>query len=77
MKRNTTNTVRTVNALPFKISEFKERTQIYNPRIGKWVKRDSKTGLFTSVKVDGKPFARVKVEESPFDRLSKDCPPAA
>ena len=69
------------NVLPFKTEDFKDRTQIYNPKIGKWVKRDSKTGLFTSVKGDGKPFSRVKIEENPFLQVAKalpeDYPPAA
>lgn len=70
-----------VNVLPFKTEDFKDRTQIYNPRIGKWVKRDSKTGLFTSIKGDGKPFSRVKIEDSPFAEVAKvlpdGLPPAA
>ena len=71
------------NVLPFKTEGFKDRTQIYNPKIGKWVKRDSKTGLFTSVKGDGKPFSRVKIEDNPFAEVAKrlpgeaDLPPAA
>ena len=69
------------NVLPFKTEDFKDRTQIYNPKIGKWVKRDSKTGLFTSVKADGKPFSRVRIEENPFQEVAKilpeDLPPAA
>lgn len=71
------------NVLPFKTADFKDRSQIYNPKIGKWVKRDAKTGLFTSVKGDGKPFSRVKIEENPFAEVAKrlpdeeDFPPAA
>lgn len=69
------------NVLPFKTQDFKDRTQIFNPKIGKWVKRDSKTGLFTSVKADGKPFSRVRIEENPFQEVAKilpgDLPPAA
>ena len=69
------------NVLPFKTEDFKDRTQIYNPRIGKWVKRNSRTGLFTSVKGDGKPFSRVRIEETPFQEVAKtlpgDFPPAA
>lgn len=62
------------NILPFKTEDFKDRTQIYNPKIGKWVKRDSKTGLFTSVKGDGKPFSRVKIEENLFAEVAKRLP---
>ena len=69
------------NVLPFRTEDFKDRSQIYNPKIGKWVKRDSKTGLFTSVKGDGKPFSRVKIEETAFGEVAKrlpdDLPPAA
>ncbi|MBQ3799396.1 MAG: hypothetical protein II837_03780 [Treponema sp.] len=71
------------NVLPFRTEDFKDRTQIYNPKIGKWVKRDARTGLFTSVKGDGKPFSRVKIEENPFAEVAKrfpegdDLPPAA
>lgn len=62
------------NILPFKTEDFKDRTQICNPKIGKWVKRDSKTGLFTSVKGDGKPFSRVKIEENLFAEVAKRLP---
>ena len=70
------------NVLPFKTEDFRDRTQIYNPKIRKWVKRDSKTGQFTSVKGDGKPFSRVKIEEYAFGEVAKrlpdeDLPPAA
>ena len=61
-------------SLPFKTEDFKDRTQIYNPKIGKWVKRDAKTGLFTSVKGDGKPFSRVKIEDNPFAEVAKRLP---
>ena len=81
MRRTTKMVAKQANVLPFKTEDFKDRTQIYNPRIGKWVKRDAKTGLFTSVKGDGKPFSRVKTEENPFLQVAKalpeDYPPAA
>lgn len=80
-KQTKTTVVKQSNTLPFKTEDFKDRTQIFNPKIGKWVKRDSKTGLFTSVKSDGKPFSRVKIEETPFQECAKtlpdDFPPAA
>ena len=70
-----------VTVLPFRTEDFKDRSQIYNPKIGKWVKRDSRTGLFTSVKGDGKPFSRVRIEERPFAEApipaGGDLPPAA
>jgi hypothetical protein len=50
----------------FRTIPVKERSQVYNPRNGKWVKRDEKTGLFCSVKKDGKPYARVPLEENHF-----------
>lgn len=83
MRKTTKIAAKQPNVLPFKTEDFKDRTQIYNPRIGKWVKRDSKTGLFTSVKGDGKPFNRVKKEENLFAEVAKilpyetDLPPAA
>ena len=81
MRKTTKAVAKQPNVLPFKTEDFKDRTQIYNPRIGKWVKRDAKTGLFTSVKGDGKPFSRVKIEENPFQQVAKalpeDYPPAA
>ena len=81
MRKTTKIAAKQPNVLPFKTEDFKDRTQIYNPRIGKWVKRDSKTGLFTSVKGDGKPFNRVKIEDNPFLEVAKalpeDLPPAA
>ena len=81
MRRTTKVAAKQPNVLPFKTEDFKDRTQIYNPRIGKWVKRDAKTGLFTSVKGDGKPFSRVKIEENPFQQVAKalpeNFPPAA
>jgi antirestriction protein ArdC len=41
---------------------FRGRTQTFNPKTGKWVKRDGETGLFRSVKKDGKPYRRVLQE---------------
>jgi hypothetical protein len=41
---------------------WKNRSQTYNPRIHKWVKRDTETGRFNSVKKDGKPYQRVSLE---------------
>lgn len=66
------------NVLPFKTEDFRNRTQIYNPKIGKWVKRDTKTGLFTSVKGDGKPWGRIKIEDTQIVTCrNADLPPAA
>jgi antirestriction protein ArdC len=38
---------------------IKNRSQVFNPKNEKWVKRDDASGLFLSVKKDGNPFARV------------------
>lgn len=40
----------------------KNRSQIYNPSTGNYVKRDTKTGQFIDVKSDGKPFKGVRKE---------------
>jgi antirestriction protein ArdC len=45
--------------------QIKNRSQTYNPRNGKWVKRDEVTGHFRSVKKDGLPFRRVAREMPP------------
>lgn len=41
----------------------KDRSQVFNPATGNYVKRDTKTGRFIDVKSDGKPFKGV-VKES-------------
>jgi hypothetical protein len=40
----------------------KKRSQALNTKTGKWVKRDTKTGKFTDVKADKKPFKGVRKE---------------
>lgn len=42
----------------------KVRSQVFNPSIGNFVKRDSSTGRFLDVKSDGKPFKGVRKEET-------------
>ena len=42
----------------------KERTQIYNPATGNYIKRDSSTGKFIEVKKDGEPFKGVRKEKT-------------
>ena len=75
--KNTAKSTKT-NVLPFKTEAFKNRTQIYNSKICKWVKRDTTTGLFTSVKGDGKPWGRIKIEETQITTCrNADLPPAA
>ncbi len=41
----------------------KNRSQAYNPKTDKWVKRDSETGRFMDVKQDGTPFKGVRKEK--------------
>ncbi|NOT39881.1 MAG: hypothetical protein HOP13_05255 [Alphaproteobacteria bacterium] len=40
----------------------KKRSQALNTKTGKWVKRDTKSGKFTDVKADTKPFKGVRKE---------------
>jgi hypothetical protein len=42
----------------------KERTQVYNPSTGNYVKRDTGTGRFLDVKSDGTPFKGVRKEKT-------------
>lgn len=41
----------------------KQRSQVLNPKTGKFVKRDTKTGKFMDVKADNKPFKGVRKEK--------------
>lgn len=41
----------------------KDRTQIQNPKTEQFVKRDTGTGRFMDVKVDGKPFKGIAREK--------------
>jgi hypothetical protein len=40
----------------------KDRSQVFNPSTGNYVKRDTNTGRFIDVKSDGKPFKGVRKE---------------
>lgn len=40
----------------------KDRSQVYNPSTGNYVKRDTNTGKFIDVKSDGKPYKGVTKE---------------
>ena len=42
----------------------KDRSQVFNPSTGNYVKRDTTTGKFIEVKSDGKPFKGVRKESS-------------
>jgi hypothetical protein len=43
---------------------IRERSQVYNPTTGNYVKRDTNTGKFLEVKSDGQPFKGVRKEKS-------------
>ena len=43
-------------------SVVKDRSQVYNPATGNFIKRDSTTGRFMEVKKDGTPFKGIKKE---------------
>ena len=40
----------------------RKRSQVYNPKTGRWEKRDAETGKFMDVKADKKPFKGVRKE---------------
>ena len=47
-----------------RVGAVKDRSQVYNPKTDKWVKRDSQTGKFMDVKTtDDKPFKGVRKEK--------------
>lgn len=41
----------------------RDRTQVYNPVIDRWTKRDKETGEFMSQKKDGSPYKGVTKEK--------------
>ena len=41
----------------------KERSQVFNGKIERFVKRDSETGKFMDVKSDSKPFKGIRKEK--------------
>lgn len=41
----------------------RERSQVFNPHVEKWVKRDTDTGRFLDQKADPKPFKGVRKEK--------------
>ncbi|WP_271078605.1 hypothetical protein [Aurantiacibacter sp. MUD61] len=57
-----------------RIGSVDDRTQVWNPDTGKWVKRDRSdgedAGEFLDVKSDGEPFKGVARE--PDDRRNRD-----
>lgn len=42
---------------------IKDRSQVYNPKTDRWVKRDTDTGRFIDQKADDKPFISVRKEK--------------
>jgi hypothetical protein len=49
---------------PGRRGAIKDRSQVYNPKIERFVKRDTDTGRFMDVKSDDKPFKGVRKEKS-------------
>lgn len=45
-----------------RIGAVKDRSQIFDPKTGLWVKRDSQTRLFIDVKENGKVFKGIRKE---------------
>ena len=46
-----------------RIGAVRERSQVYNSKIERFVKRDSETGKFIDVKSNGTPFKGVRKEK--------------
>lgn len=46
-----------------RVGAVKDRSQTYNPKTDRFVKRDATTGRFMDVKSDGKPFKGVRKEK--------------
>ncbi len=40
----------------------RDRSQTYNPKTGRWIKRDTETGEFIDQKTDRNPFKGVRKE---------------
>ncbi len=47
----------------FRRGSVNDRTQVYNPTIERWVKRDADTGKFMDQKANGEMFKGVAKEE--------------
>ena len=41
----------------------RKRSQVFNPKTGRWVKRDANTGKFIDQKADERPFKGVRKEK--------------
>lgn len=46
-----------------RVGAVRKRTQVYNPKIGRFVKRNSENGQFMDVKSNGNPFKGVTKEK--------------
>ena len=46
-----------------RVGAVKNRSQVYNPKTERFVKRDSETGRFMDVKSNGTPFKGVRKEK--------------
>lgn len=46
----------------FRRGSVDDRTQVHNPKIGRWIKRDADNGRFMDQKADGDPFKGVAKE---------------
>lgn len=47
-----------------RIGAVKQRSQLFNPQTEQWIKRDTQTGRFMDVKLNGEPFKGVRKEKS-------------
>jgi hypothetical protein len=46
-----------------RVGAVRSRSQTYNPKNGKWIKRDSESGRFMDQKNSGTPFKGVRKEK--------------
>jgi hypothetical protein len=46
-----------------RVGAVRDRSQTFNPQTDQWVKRDTQTGKFMDVKVNGEPFKGVRKEK--------------
>lgn len=46
-----------------RVGAVRDRSQVLNPRTGRYVKRDDSTGRFMDQKADSKPFKGVRREK--------------
>ena len=46
-----------------RVGAIRQRSQVYNPRNQRWIKRDTDSGQFIDQKADNKPFKGVRKEK--------------